>query len=267
VALIVPEKERASAVSFVFLGWSVATACGLPLVTVVAAHFGWRAVFIVAALLSLTSCILLALTLPRDLRGRPLSLDSFVTIARDRYILLLLAITILQTSGQFTVFVYLAPLLERLAHVGPEVIGPIFALYGVCSFVGNVIATRIVMRLGTWTTSGIFLASTVTGLMLCAIGVDWLPLFGAGILFWGLGFAATNSMQQARLVEAAPALSSATVGLNTSSLYVGQAGGSALGGFLFSHGYLSAIGYAGAAFVAAAIAVWLLTRQLRPVPV
>ena len=70
-------------------------------------------------------------------------------------------------------------------------------------------------------------------MLLWTLGAGWLPVIGVGIVFWGLGFAATNSMQQARLVEAAPDLSSATVGLNTSALYTGQAIGSAIGGILF----------------------------------
>ena len=50
------------------------------------------------------------------------------------------------------------------------------------------------------------------------------------VAIWGLGFASTNSMQQVRLVGAAPPLASASVSLNTSVLYVGQAIGSAIGG-------------------------------------
>jgi predicted MFS family arabinose efflux permease len=38
VALIVPDRERPSAIAFVFLGWSIAIAGGLPLVTFVASR-------------------------------------------------------------------------------------------------------------------------------------------------------------------------------------------------------------------------------------
>ena len=105
-------------------------------------------------------------------------------------------------------------------------------------------------------------------MLLWTLGAGWLPVIGVGILLWGLGFAATNSMQQARLVEAAPDLSSATVGLNTSALYTGQAIGSAIGGILFSYGHLQAIGAVGATFVLLGIAVWLMTRDapIRPRP-
>ena len=261
VAMIVPAGERSACIAFVFLGWSLAVAGGLPLITFIAAYAGWRAAFAGAALTALVPCLLLVLTLPAGLRGPPLSLASFGVIARDRKIVLLLLITLLQTSGQFTVFIYLAPLLMRLTGASHETVGLMFALYGVAGFAGNVIATRIVSKLGGWLTSVVFLGSTFTGMLLWALGAGFLPVMGAGIAIWGLGFAATNSMQQARLAQAAPDLSSASIALNTSVLYTGQAIGSALGGLLFAQGYLHGIGFAGAAFVALGIAAWSITRD------
>ncbi len=261
VAMIVPQDRRSSAIAFVFLGWSLAIAGGLPMIAFVAAYAGWRAAFGAAALAALVPCLLLAFTLPRSLRGPPLSLKSFGVIARHRKIMLLLLITILQTSGQFTVFIYLAPLLMRLTGADHSAVGAMFAIYGVAGFAGNVIATRIVSALSGWVTSVVFLGSTFTGMLLWALGAGLLPVMGVGIVFWGLGFAATNSMQQARMVTAAPDLSSATVALNTSALYTGQAIGSAIGGVLFGLGYLHSIGYVGAGFVALGIAVWAITRD------
>lgn len=260
-AMIVPVQERASTIAFVFLGWSLAVAGGLPLVSFIAAHFGWRAVFATAAAIALIPCALLAATLPRGLRGVPLSLKSFGTIARHRKIMTLLLITMLHTSGQFTVFIYLAPLLRDMAGAELQTIGALFAIYGVAGFAGNVIATRIVLALGTWATSGVFLFSTFIGLALWAFGAGFMPVVVASMAAWGLGFAATNSMQQARLVEAAPDLSSATIGLNTSVLYTGQAIGSAIGGLLFSVHELHAVGFVGTGFVILALAVWLATRE------
>lgn len=260
-ALIVSTKERASTIAFVFLGWSLAVAGGLPLVSFVAAHWGWRAVFAVAAAIATIPCGLLAVTLPRGLRGAPLSLASFGVIARHRKIMTLLAITLLHTSGQFTVFIYLAPLLRDLADADLHTTGLMFAVYGVAGFAGNVIATRIVSSLGTWKTSGVFLISTFVGLGLWALGGGLMLAVIGSMAAWGLGFAATNSMQQARLVEAAPDLSSATIGMNTSVLYIGQAIGSGVGGLLFSLHDLHAVGFVGTGFVALAIAVWLSTRE------
>jgi MFS transporter, DHA1 family, inner membrane transport protein len=75
-----------------------------------------------------------------------------------------------------------------------------------------------------------------------------------------LGFASTNSMQQVRLVSAAPALASASVALNTSVLYVGQAVGSAIGGLLYARDLLYGAGYVSMGFVALAFTTVLLTK-------
>jgi DHA1 family inner membrane transport protein len=261
IGLLVPAKERSGAIAFVFLGWSLAIAGGLPLITFVAAYAGWRAAFVAGAIASVVPFILLIFALPRNLLGPPLSLASFGVLARNRRIVLLLLITILQTSGQFTVFVYLAPLLQALTGASHEVIGLMFALYGVSGFIGNVIATRIVGNLGGWVTSAIFLGSVLVGMALWSFGAGYLPVMGVGLAFWGMGFAAINSMQQARLVQTAPELSSASVALNTSGLYVGQAVGSGIGGMMYGMGMTHGVGFVGIAFVVVAFLVWGMTRD------
>jgi MFS family permease len=119
----------------------------------------------------------------------------------------------------------------------------------------------VVTRLGAFATSFVFILSMFIGALVWSLGVGMVAAMAVGIVLQGFGFAAANSMQQARLVAAAPELSSATVALNTSSIYVGQALGSALGGFLFEHEHMLAVGYATVVFFGAALAVLALTRR------
>ena len=44
-ALIVPAEKRGSTIAYVFLGWSLAAAVGLPLITFIASRYGWRAAY------------------------------------------------------------------------------------------------------------------------------------------------------------------------------------------------------------------------------
>lgn len=263
IGLMVPARERPGAITFVFLGWSLAVAGGLPLIALIAGYAGWRGAFAFSALASFVPCILLAVSLPRQLFGPSLSLHSFAALMRDAKIVKLLAITILFMCGQFVVFIYLAPVLERLTGASHETIGLMFALYGVMGFLGNVVATRIVGRLGGWATSAIFLACNLVGLALWAFGGGILPLMAAGIVFLGLSFAAANSIQQARLVQAGPDLAGASVALNTSCVYIGQAAGSGLGGILFGAGLAGMLGYIGVAFVVLALTILFFTRDRR----
>ncbi len=261
VALIVPERERASAIAVVFLGWAVAIAGGLPLVTFIATHFGWHAAFGVLGAASVAGAMLVAASIPKGLQGRPLSLASFATIARSRRIGAILLITLIQTSGQFTVFVYLAPLLKGLAGAGPAVAGTFFAMFGLIGLIGNVVASVIVSRLGAQRTLALFLLSTFAGLLVWAVGAGSLIAMGAGVVLWALGFSAINSMQQARLAAAAPDLASASIALNSSMLYVGQAVGSAIGGALYATEHLVAAGYVATALVAAGGALLAMSWQ------
>jgi predicted MFS family arabinose efflux permease len=261
VALLVPEKERAGAIAFVFLGWSLAIAGGLPLVTLLTAQLGWRAAYVMLAALSCIFAVLLWISLPTALRGRPLSLGAFGAIARNRTIVLILLITLFTTSGQFNVVVYLGPLLGALTGAGATTAGMFFAMMGVLGLIGNITATTVVPRLGVQPTFAIFLGLVTVGLVLWAAGAGHLGIMGAGIACLGLGFAASNSMQQARLVSAAPELAAGSIALNTSILYVGQSVGSGIGGLLFSRAQYFAQGYVAAALGCVGLILLAFTWQ------
>jgi predicted MFS family arabinose efflux permease len=101
------------------------------------------------------------------------------------------------------------------------------------------------------------------GLVVWAVGTGNLAVMLAGIAGASGGFAASNSIQQARLSIAAPDLASASIALNTSGIYVGQAVGSAIGGALIARDLAPALGYVAAAITGAAVLVVLMTRDER----
>jgi DHA1 family inner membrane transport protein len=261
VALLVPAERRASSISFIFLGWSVAVAVGLPGISLGSQHLGWREVHAICALITFIACVLNYVSLRPGLLGEPLSLQSWLDVARNPLMMLLLAITTLHTSGQFALLTYLDPLTRMRTGGGAELIAVLFLVFGICGFIGNLIAANLAGRIGPLKTSVIFMCSLLVGVAFWALNSALLATIFASVAFWGLGFAAFNSMQQARLVAAGPHLSSATVALNTSALYVGQAIGSALGGILFAQGLYAGIGYLSTAFVLSALLLILPTRN------
>lgn len=262
-ALMVPAERRGSTIAYIFLGWSLAAAVGLPVITFIASRYGWRAVYGGIGLIGCCSFLLLAWRLPRGLIGSPVDLKTWTELSRNRMILLLLSITTLQMAGQFVVFTFMGPLLMRLTHAGPDAVGLVFAFYGVCGFIGIAVATRIVDPWGPYKTSLLFTSLLLTGVTGWTFSAGSYPLMAASVAIWGLGFASTNSMQQVRLVTAAPALAPASVSLNTSVLYIGQAVGSAIGGALFARDLLHAEGYVSMGFVALALMMVVLTGRRR----
>ena len=189
-----------------------------------------------------------------------MDLKTWADVGRSRIIVLLLLVTMLQMSGQFVVFTFMGPLLTKLTQAGPDAVGLVFAIYGVFGFIGIAIATRIVDAWGAYKTSILSNGLMLTGVIGWALSAGVYPLMACSVAIWGLGFASTNSMQQVRLVTAAPALAPASVSLNTSVLYIGQAVGSAIGGVLYARDLLYGAGYVAVVFVALALVVVTLTR-------
>jgi DHA1 family inner membrane transport protein len=261
--LIVPEQKRGSTIAYIFLGWSLAAAIGLPLITFIAGRYGWRVAYGGIGAMGCVAFVLLAWRLPGGLTGAPVDLKTWADIGRNRMIALLLLITTLQMSGQFVVFTFMGPLLAKLTGAGPDAIALVFACYGLCGVIGTAIGASIVDSWGAWKTSVFFTALLLAGVTGWALSAGVYPLMAASVAIWGLGFASTNSMQQVRLVGAAASLASASVALNTSVLYIGQAVGSAIGGFLYARDSLYATGYVAAAFVALALVTVILTRPKR----
>jgi MFS transporter, DHA1 family, inner membrane transport protein len=261
-ALIVPAEKRGGTIAYVFLGWSLAAAIGLPLITFMASRYGWRAAYGGISVVSVVSFLLLIWRLPAGLVGTRVDLKTWTDLGRNRTVIALLAITTLLMCGQFVVFTFMGPLLSQLTQAGPNAVGLVFAIYGVCGFIGIAIVTRIVDSWGAYNSSVLAVLLVTAGIAGWALSAgQYLPM-AASVAIWGLGFASSNSMQQVRLVAAAPPMASASVALNTSFLYIGQAIGSAIGGFLYAHEMLHGVGYAGTAFAVLALAIVILTRRL-----
>lgn len=261
IGLIAPAEKRGGLIAYVFLGWSLAAAVGLPLISYVSSHFGWQFAFGGIAVIAAIVLVLLLAALPRNIAGVPVGLAMWGEVLRNPFILLLLLITCLQIAGQFAVYAFLGPLLVKIGGASAESIALFFATYGVAGFVGNIIASRVVDRWGPYRSSLVWMGSLLLGATIWSLGAGILPVMLVGAAIWGLGFASTNSMQQVRLVGAAPASAGATVSLNTSVLYIGQGLGSAIGGALFAREMFVAQGYVAITFLVLSIGVLLLTRR------
>lgn len=262
VGLIVPEARRAGSVAVVFMGWAVAGAVIIPLMSIAGEVLNWRIIYGALAAGSALAAVGVFLVLPARLHAARMSLKSWGEVITRPAILLLLAATSLQVMGQFTLFPYLAAELRRASLAGPSAVALALALYGGAGLFGSILAARTVSTLGAARTHMVALSAMALGLLGWSLFSASLVPAIISVFVWGLGFGAGVSMQQARLIAVAPALSSASVALNTSVLYLGQAGGTAIGADLITRDLHSYIGPAGLAFLLMAIAAsWWAARR------
>ena len=259
-ALLVSEDGGAAAISSILVGWALAIAAGLPLVSLIAPHIGWQATYGLIGILAAVSFLALLRALPRGLHAKPIIFATWGEVGRSRDLKLLLLITCLIAIGQYAVIAFAGPLLIQLTNATPARIAAVFALFGVMTLVGNICASRVVQTWGAFRTSAVFMAFMVLGVALWAFGAGIYLSMAAGAAIWGFGFAAVAAMQQVRLIRAAPPLATASVAINNTAVYLGQAIGAAIGGAMFAAGKLNAMGFVGLAYIAASFGLlWLTT--------
>ena len=259
-SLIAPPEKRASTVAYVFIGWSFALALGVPLATVIANHYGWPASYLAIGAVAAVCFAALAVVLPARFFTPPVDLKAWGALFRSPLILKLLAISGIFACAQFMLLTFIEPLLRELGKTDDGGVSLTITLYGMAAIVGSITAARIVGPIGVFLASLIFAGAIAAGMAVWSASAGIFVAMMAGALIWGFGFTATNSLQQARLVMAAPALSAGSVALNTSVLYIGQSLGSIVGGILFERGQYLPIGYVATAIMVAGLGVLLTTR-------
>ena len=263
VGLLVSIERRASAIAFIFIGWSVASVGGIPIGALLGDWIGWRMVFAVMAVLSLLSAVAVWLTVPPKLYGVPLNLKSWVSVFTSPALLCVLLVTLLSMSGQISVLGYLGPILKQVTSATTLQISLAFAIAGGAGVIGNTLGSNMVRDMAVHKVIALALLSLCIGFTVFTLlfGNYWGMILGMAL--WGLGTFSSNSLQQSRLVQLAPPLASATVALNTSAVYLGQAIGSAVGGQLLKDGATPISGWTALSFLILALLTSLYAHRLR----
>jgi MFS transporter, DHA1 family, inner membrane transport protein len=262
VGLMLPPEKRASAVAFIFIGWSLASVAGLPTGSLIGAFLGWRLAYAVMAILALLAAILVWRSLSKGLHVGRLSLRAWRDVFFDPVLVIILLVTLASACGQFTVFSYMALLFKETLGASPALIAGLLAGFGLSGVIGNSLAAHLVARLGIDRLILLALLAILIGMIAFSVLTGLLVGVMASIAIWGLGTFSSNSLQQSRLMVHAPALASASIALNTSTIYLGQAVGSAVGSTLVADHALRWLTPAGSIFAAAAIALTLIASAL-----
>jgi len=143
-ASLVPENRRASAISIMFTGLTVATVTGVPFGTFIGQQFGWRVAFIFIIVVGVIAFIANSILVPANLRqgARTTFGDQFKLLTNGR-LLLLFIITALGYGGTFVVFTYLSPLLQDITGFSEKTVAVILLVYGAAIAVGNVMGGKL----------------------------------------------------------------------------------------------------------------------------
>lgn len=144
---LVPANRRASAISIMFSGLTVATVTGVPFGTFIGQQYGWRLAFVIIIAVGIIGFIANWVLIPSFLKkGTQTSVrDQFKLLTNGR-LLLLFTITALGYGGTFVVFTYLSPLLQEITGFKEGSIAIILLAYGLAIAIGNMVGGKLSNR-------------------------------------------------------------------------------------------------------------------------
>jgi MFS transporter, DHA1 family, inner membrane transport protein len=229
-----PPEQRGSAITFVFIGWALATVVGVPLTAWVGERAGWRVAMALVGAGSLASAWWVHRSMPSGVVPPPLNMRSWQQVLSSPLMVGVVLVSCLQSAGQVTLLAFITPFLRAQYAATPEHIGLILAYFGGLALVGNIVLNQVIDR------TGASMAVTFTLGLIALSMLVWplahsLPLFLAVFVPWALSAFATNSAQQARLGSLSPSLAPALIALNTSAIYSGHALGAGGGSWVIGH--------------------------------
>jgi DHA1 family inner membrane transport protein len=262
---LVDEDRKASAISIMFTGLTVATLLGVPAGAWLGLHYGWRATFWAVTVVGVVATGVIATLVPHDRDAHaPSSLRREVAAVIRPQVLLGLLMTVLGFGGMFTVYTYIQPLLTEITGFTDAAVSPILLVFGVGMIVGNLFGGRFADRRLRPALLGTLLALTlVMGLMSFALHSRWAMVLFAGLL--GAAAFATVSPLQLWVLQKAEGAQSLASSLNIGAFNLGNAFGAWLGGVVIAHGTgLTALPWVGALIPASALLVaWWAIRLER----
>lgn len=143
-ASLVPEEKRATAISIMFAGLTLAIVTGVPLGTFIGQHFGWRATFIGVSILGIIGLAASLLLVPNNLKnGKTASLKSQFKVLANKRLIFAFLMTAMGYGGTFVVFTYLSPVLQEITGFQESTVTFILLIYGAAIALGNLIGGKV----------------------------------------------------------------------------------------------------------------------------
>lgn len=264
---LVQRDKRAQAVALMFTGLTLANVLGVPFGTALGQALGWRSSFWAVVVIGVIAALAIIRCVPGGMPGSQGGMLGEFRVLRRWSVLQPMLISTIASVSMFTLFTYIAPLMEDVTRLTPRgVTGALLAI-GVGLTVGNLIGGRMADKNQLGTVIGGFLGVIAVLATLAYASSAVVPTVALLILWGGFAFALVSPLQL-WVVDAASEAPNLASTLNQGAFNLGNAIGAWLGGTAITFGaqydQLPLLGAAVAAIGLALTLTALGNRQAAP---
>lgn len=251
---IAPEGKQAAALSLVVCGSSVAMILGLPLGRTIGLLLGWRATFMVIAVLAALILLTMAVLLPKTPSDSSISLRKLPALIKSPALRNIYLVTVIAITGHFTSYSYIEPFLGQAAGLGENMITIVLTLFGIVGLICSFFFSR-----GYSGRSAGYIRFAVCGLCLFMLMLGpaaMNPVTAVTMcILWAFAINFYNLVFQSEIIRCAPQGTAVAMSIYSGIYNVGIGAGALIGGYVCSGLSVSYVGYIGGVIALVAVAV------------
>lgn len=255
---IAPAGKRASFMSKVFMGLTIATIVGVPVVTLVGQNLSWRYCLAGAGVLAFIAFIFVYKVVPNIENTKPSNLLNEFGVLKNKLVWSILGIVIIGFGGVFCIYTYVADTILEVTETAPYTISIAMVMFGIGSTLGNYVLGKAADKSAIKTTGLVLVCTIVFAFAYVTASHNIWLLYGV-IFFIGcsLGLA---TLVQTLLMDVSPNGHAMIGALVQCAFNVANAIGPWVGGIAIAQGAApNQTGYVAAALFVGGFIMWLLS--------
>ena len=247
-ARMAPKGKRAVGLAAVMGGTIVATVMGIPIGTKLGQMMGWQEAFFVIGAAALVLMTYIYVYLPPCPSSSAGSLKSLPVILKRPALLQLYFLTVVTVLGHFTVYSYIAPILQADGGYGPTDTVLFLFVFGISGIIGTLITTKVVDKhvSATLTVPLIIIAAS---LFLLFPACSTYPSTILLLVVWGAAMTSVMLAFQTVLLTVAPDAADIATSIYSGIFNVGIGGGAFVGSLISQHWGFHPLTFAGGSMV------------------
>ena len=158
---VAPREKRASLVSWVFAGFSIASVIGIPIGTVISTTLTWHDSFWMISGITIIVFVALIWLVPRDTPQFKSTLSKQFVLFKDSRIILGVSFIVAICAADYTIYTYIRPLITNEMGFDNTWLNWLLFGMGIFFIIGNKFGGYLADRGGIHRLSGIYAAMTV----------------------------------------------------------------------------------------------------------
>lgn len=242
---LVEEKFKGRAIGIVSMGVSASLVLGVPIGLVLGDAFGWRAPFVLITVLTLLSTIFVHFFMEKSSPKPPVPLSELWNGLKSSKFLIAHGATILYMTGHTAMYAYFKPYLEEITDLSAGWVNIVYFLFGAAAVFGGGLGGTLADIIGPKKSLVLCTGFFSVILFILPLSIPLLPLFIFVVMVWAMLSWAISPAMQSYLIETDPQVGGIQQSLSNSSLHLGVALGSLVGGFVVEEFSINYNPYAG----------------------